>query len=381
MKIGQIVSTYPPYYGGMGNVVFQTASELARQGHEVEVLTPQYKEPIKKEVEFARRLRPSLRYGNAARLGNIAKHLDEFDLVHLHYPFFGTANIVRRWKKKTNKPLVLTYHMDTRAPGWKGLIFKMYAKFWMPKILEVADKIIVSSFDYANACDASEIYKENKEKWTELPFGIDTNRFQARNKPEALLKRYGLNPDIPTILFVGAMDRAHYFKGIPDLLKALTITKQKDFNFQCIFIGDGELKNNYEMKARGLGLSKEVRFIGFVTDEELPYHYNLADLFVLPSTSANEAFGMVLLEAMASSVPVIASDLPGVRQVAQDGGITVPYKKPLLLSDEIIIFLNYSVQEMKEFKRNVRIITEKKYAWPQIAINLEKIYNSLLTKY
>ena len=115
MRIAHIVCSYPPYYSGMGNVVYQTASELAKLDHEVEVLTPgQYEakeikkleepseekhEPdLQRRIDYATRLKPSLKYGNAARLPQIRGELDRFDLVHLHYPFFGTANLVRKWK-------------------------------------------------------------------------------------------------------------------------------------------------------------------------------------------------------------------------------------------------------------------------------------------
>ena len=142
MRIAHIVCTYPPYYGGMGNVVFQTAHELVKLGHEVEVYTPQYMEAkeirsaeapparthapeIEERIDYATRLTPTLAYGNAARIPEVTKELDQFDIVHLHYPFFGTANLVRKWKlRHPDRPLVITYHMDTRGPGWKDSFLK-----------------------------------------------------------------------------------------------------------------------------------------------------------------------------------------------------------------------------------------------------------------
>ena len=198
MKIAHIVSTYPPYFGGMGNVVFQTAGYLSGLGHEVMVLTPKYyerkeirseeapeahthSEELQEEIDYAKRLKTPLSYGNAAYMPQVKNELDDFDIVHLHYPFFGTANMVRKWKlRNPHKPLVITYHMDTRSGGWKGLVFKYYAKYWMPRILNSADKIIASSFDYIEASDAREIFKENTDKWIELPFGVDANRFHPR---------------------------------------------------------------------------------------------------------------------------------------------------------------------------------------------------------
>ncbi len=396
MRIAHIVSTYPPYYSGMGNVVFQTASELAKLGHEVEVFTPQYYEdkevrpadtPVAKkhnaelesQIKSVNRLTPSIQYGNAARIPSIKRELDDFDLVHLHYPFFGTANIVRKWKiKNPKKPLVITYHMDPRSDGWKGLLFKLYAKYYMPKILSTADKIIVSSLDYAMVSDASSIYKSNKEKLVDLPFGVDTKRFHPREKPEALFNRHNLDQNTPTIVFVGGMDAAHHFKGIPVLLKALLLLKENKTPIQTVLVGEGNLKEQFELQATAYGIAGQVRFVGRISDEELPFYYNMGDLFVLPSTSQGEAFGMVLLESMASGVPVLASDLPGVRTVALDGGQVVSPNNHIELAESIMGYFQ-DTNNPEFWKTETRRIVEEKYSWTSIIGKLDKIYTELVS--
>lgn len=396
MKIAHIVCTYPPYYGGMGNVVFQTVSELAKRGHETVVFTPQYvtedeikdidatperthDEHIQTNIDFAKRLTPTLRYGNAARMPALARELDAFDMVHLHYPFFGTANVVRKWKlRNPHKPFVLTYHMDTRSSGWKGLVFAMYSRFWMPKIINAADVCIVSSFDYLEASDAALLYKKNPKKWVELPFGVDTNRFAPRVPEDALYNSLGLDPALPTILFVGGMDKAHYFKGIPKLLDALVMLKGTNaWPVQAVCVGKGSLRREFELRAKGMGLEKYVRFTGGVSDEQLPLFFNLADVLVLPSTTKGEAFGMVLLEAMASGVPVIASDLPGVRSVATQGGVTVEPGNAADLADAIMgFFVNSTMQQ--HWKERVRSVAEERYAWGPIVDGLEEVYGKVV---
>src|SRR3989344_3398566 len=219
MKIAHIVCTYPPYYGGMGNVAFEMASGLANLGHTVNVFTPQYYSSeeirpkktlplprhapdVRERVDYARRLKPSFQYGNAARMPELKRELDAFDIVHLHYPFFGTAGIVRGWKRRHgDRPLVITYHMDTRGPGWKGLIFKLYSRFWMPNILGSADCITASSFDYLEGSEARKLFHEKRERWAELPFGVDIDRFHL-GEPITESREQ-------TILFVGGMDAPH----------------------------------------------------------------------------------------------------------------------------------------------------------------------------
>ncbi len=399
MKIAHIVCTYPPYYGGMGNVVFQTVSHLADLGHEVEVITPLYYSEENKFTErqedvdigehvsaqeemqnYGRRLKPSVQYGNAAVLPQIGRELDQFDLVHLHYPFFGTAGLVRKWKlKNPNKPLVITYHMDTRAPGWKGLIFKYYSKFWMPKILNSADALIVSSFDYIESSDASEIFGKNKDKWHEIPFGVDLERFKPKEKPEDLFETLGLSAELPTVLFVGGMDRAHYFKGVPVLLRALAELKKKENPVQCVLIGDGDLRADFEMQTKVSRLSSLVKFVGKISNEDLPDYYNLSDLLVLPSINQGEAFGMVLLEAMASGVPVVASDLPGVRSVAKDGGMVIRPNNSEELAEAIHNYFTENINRDK-FSQDVRKVTVDKYDWKKLTLCLNNIYQQLASK-
>ncbi len=387
MKIAHIVSTYPPYYGGMGNVVFETASRLSARGHTVEVFTPEYKREGQSEEEkgaiedredFGRRLKSPISYGNAAYLPELRQELDSFDLVHLHYPFFGSAGLVSRWKKRNpDKPLVVTYHMDTRSNGLKGLFFKLYAEWFMPAILTSADILIASSFDYVKVSDARDIYTKYHEKWIELPFGVDTNRFQPREKPLFLFERYNLDPELPTVMFVGGMDRAHYFKGVSVLLQALALCKSQNIPLQAVLVGEGDVRHEYELIARSLGLLELVRFVGKVSYEELPLHYAMGDVSVLPSTTVGEAFGMVLLESMATGIPVLASDLPGVRKIALEGGEVCTPGSARDLSEMLTNFFSSAV-DREGIGSKARQVIEEKYDWETVIGDLEKEYQKLV---
>ena len=398
MKIAHIVCRYPPYYGGMGNVAFEMAQGLQARGHDVVVYTPDYfssseirdvDDPsgdhdtsLQKTIDQVKRLTPSVSYGNAARLPQLKIELDKFDLVHLHYPFFGTAHLVAQWKKKhPDKPLVLTYHMDARSTGWKGLIFRYYAKYVMPRIVTAADVVHVSSLDYIQSSDARYLYTQTPEKFFPLPFGVNGNRFFPGDKPLRLFTHYGLDSAYPTVVFVGGMDPAHYFKGIPDFLKALLLLKKQDQLPQVIFVGDGALRHEFELEATAYGIADRVRFVGRVSDEALPEHYRMGDVFVLPSIHQGEAFGMVLLEAMASGLSVIASDLPGVRTVARDGGIVVPPRDPASLAEALSAFFSQSTEYRRTLSQQARQAVEQTYSWERICTNLEQLYVGLVEKH
>jgi glycosyltransferase involved in cell wall biosynthesis len=148
-----------------------------------------------------------------------------------------------------------------------------------------------------------------------IPNGVDTDRFRPGLDGSAVRERHGIAPGAPLAVFVGALDRPHYFKGLPGLQEAVAWLPQAS----VLVVGDGALRATYERQASELGIADRVHFAGRVSDEELPLHYAAADVTVLPSVTRGEAFGLVLVEAMACGRPVVATSLPGVRTVVRDG--------------------------------------------------------------
>ena len=328
MKVVHLVCTFPPYRGGMGGSVQQMVERLAvaQHSYDINVVCPAYGrrfDPAEKRLSASRpyritRLPSWFSFGNAAILRRLGQIWRSADIVHLHYPFYGTDALVW-WLKKScpRTKLVIHYHMDPQASGWRGWLFKVFQKLFLARLLKQADAITCASLDYWRSSAAGQLDLDVADKLFEVPFRVDTDRFQPRAKDIVRLSQLGLKADQPTILMVGGLDKAHYFKGVDIFLQALARLKQVDsgFGYQGIIIGAGDLKNSYQVLARELGLADQVCFAGSVDSASLPRFYNLADLFILPSINRCEAFGLVLLEAMASGLPCLASDLPGVRQV------------------------------------------------------------------
>lgn len=288
-------------------------------GHEVVVFSPKYGDgkPVQDGGKYRLELlAPIFKYGNAAFIPQLIWKLHGFDAVILHYPFFGASELflLMGLKPKT----VVFYHMDVRGRGILGIIFRIHQRYIMPLILGRAGKIIVTSLDYARSGALRSLVAKHPEKFTEIPLGVDTERFVPRERDQELLAKIKIAPQSKIILFVGGLDSAHYFKGVPVLLRAF-----QEFisatSYKLIIVGDGNLRVEYEKLAKELGIGERVIFVGSASDEDLPKYYNLADLFVLPSIDSSEAFGLVILEALASGVPVIASNLPGVRTLAGVG--------------------------------------------------------------
>jgi glycosyltransferase involved in cell wall biosynthesis len=238
-------------------------------------------------------------------------------------------------------------------------------------MLKAADRIIVSTLDYAAASDIGHFMGDSrlKDKFAEIPFGVDGEVFRPAPRDEELAGKYGISPEDKVILFTGGLDKAHYFKGMHILIKAFATIQDS----RLLIVGRGNLRSHYEALARDAGISDSVIFAGKVGDEELAKHYNLADVFVLPSVDKSEAFGLVLLEAMACGKPVVASDLPGVRQVAADGGLTFKAGDADDLAEKMAYLLNND-DERKRLGEKGRRATEEKYDWKKVAEDLEKIY-------
>lgn len=314
MKIANIACAWPPYASGMANGAKQV-SDLLRAQHEVEDFSPLH-------------LRPWLKYGHGAVLPQLLFKLRSFDYIYLHYPFFGTAEIVWLFKLFAKRPkLIIHYHMATdRLTGLARLLS------WPNKLIErslfrQAEAVVSASFDYIKHSPLRDQLEKQPDRFYEIPFGLDikqylpsklrretTNPLVAKaqaiisNINDNLIKRQRLE-----ILFVGGLDKAHYFKGINILLEALSGLAPERWRLNII--GDGDLRSSYEEMVQKLMLTKSVRFLGRVDEADLVRAYQTADLFILPSINSHEAFGIVLIEALACGVPVIASDLPGVRSV------------------------------------------------------------------
>jgi glycosyltransferase involved in cell wall biosynthesis len=189
--------------------------------------------------------------------------------------------------------------------------------------------------------------------------------------------RYGFKPTDRVILFVGALDRAHYFKGVQVLMQALDLLS--DRSVRLLVVGDGDWREAYQHKAAVLGLEEQVVFCGRVPDDELPLHYACSDLLVLPSTTRGEAFGVVLLEAMACGKPVVASNLPGVRSVVADGqdGLLVRPRDVNDLAEKMQVLLD-DPERRRQMGLRGRSKVEEKYDWPTIIPRLVRTYEEVL---
>ncbi len=382
MKIAQVVCRFKPYKGGISNVAYDYALGLSKLGHQVTVFTPLYHKSDN-DVRFDEfevvRLKPWFKFGNAGFLPQLGKLIKDFDIVNLHYPFFGGAEVIWGLKRqeKERLKLVINYQMDVLGTGLKKIVFRLYNRFLMPKIISSADKIIVSSLDYAQNSDIKALFDTHSQKFEVIPPGVDLNKFSPTAKDPDLLSKFKIKPDDKILLFIGGLDRAHYFKGLEFLISSY---KNLDSDkIKILIVGDGDLKAKYQKQVLDLALLDQILFTGPVSDADLPRYYNLADAVILPSIDQSEAFGIVLIEAMACAKPVIAADLAGVRSVFINNMSGLSFE--VLNQEDLVIKIRkllFNDDYRSKMGQAARERTEKTYNQQTLILQLENLYKKLV---
>lgn len=264
------------------------------------------------------------------------RHRDAFDIVHLH-GFSQKSVLVVLLARLLRKKIILTIHTADHDEA-SGVKRRGWLAYWAYR---QADRFVAISSRIAHNYLAAGLPKD--KLWI-APNGLDVSRFHPASRAERETARRelgGLSPDLYWILFVGFFSRE---KG-PDVLFEAWLRLQAlgAPPSGLLFVGatdsvyhevDHSLAEQIGRRAVELGMTERVRFTGAIADVERAYH--AADLFVMPST--REAFGMVLVEAMASALPAIAVDIAGVTdEIIADGhtGVLVPANDPDALASAL----------------------------------------------
>lgn len=353
---------------------FHTAKLLASE-HQATVFTPRYKS----NTSFTKAngvnvvaLKPWTSLGNAALLPQLVWRLWKFDAVHLHYPFFGAQEFLRFLPKRVK--LVVTYHMVAEAPGVKGWLLRRLSRWSEAYLGRRASLLLAQTQDHLETVALPRV--GHKLKWHVLPPGVG-EAYQPGEPSAALERSLGIPEHMPVVLFVGSLDAAHAFKGVSVLLNALAHLRHH--TWRLVVVGKGNARPTYEAEAKRLGLYRQVQFVGFVPEPELPNYFRLSSVCVLPATSGAETFGLVLLQAMACGIPVIASRLPGVRTVVREGhtGLLVPPSDSVALAAALDELLG-NPNEARTMGDHGQRLVEAEYRWEVVGTRLRELYRTAL---
>jgi glycosyltransferase involved in cell wall biosynthesis len=380
MRIAQVSATYPPYWSGTGAVCHYSSRELARQGHEVHVFTTLYPESKpEEEMEGVKvhRLKPLFQIGNAPLLLELLG-LKGFDLLHLHYPFIFGSEMISFVSQIRKMPYVITYHNDLIGRGLRHWIFSAYSCLTIRYGLYPAVRCLTVSNDHALSSRLESTFLKRNFTLIEVPNGVDISQFKYI--PEGASKvreKIRVAQNDLLFLFVAALDRAHHFKGLDILLQS--IANLKFNNFRLLIIGDGDLKPEFETLSNRLGLEERVSFTGAICNKDLAAYYSAADVTILPSMPP-ESFGLVLIESMACGTPVIASNLPGLRTVVEQGvdGYLVPAGDASALTDALHLVAGMTAEARRAMGLEGRRKVVLRYDWHLIGEKLEAIYQDVL---
>jgi glycosyltransferase involved in cell wall biosynthesis len=383
LRIAHVTATFPPYQGGTGTVCYYNTRELARRGHDVTVFTAAMDGVLEHETlegVQVRRLRSVARVGNAALLPQLVPVLSRFDIIHLHLPFIAGGELTSLAAALHRVPLVVTYHSDLVRDGtWRDLVFQ--AATWSSRraVLMRADAVLFVSEGHAETCDQRAVYRMRRGGCRVLPNGVDTTLFQPGLDREETRRRLGMSAEHPVVGFVGALDRAHHYKGLEILMTALSGDELG--HVQLLVVGDGDWKEHYQRRAAALQLDGRTTFLGKVGHESLPPLYRACDVLAVPSL-VPESFGLVIAESFACGTPALVSDGPGVRSLVEHGtsGLLVPPGDVRALRQGLVELLAMPDDTRKAMGEAGRRKVEECYTWQRVGCFLDRTYADVMAK-
>ncbi|MBI5399343.1 glycosyltransferase family 4 protein [Candidatus Saganbacteria bacterium] len=381
MKIVMLVPYFYPHTGGTEKYVKDLSTGLANLGHQITIISnnlPTDKSaPAEEMMGSVKIIRlPAydfLGYLPVSSAFNL-EMVKDCDIIHVHVPAYG---FMRAVAGKVKQPVIGTYHLDvslpdhfagTYIPAWLRKFVEffadMYASFLIPKI----DAMITTTEAYAAASPIMHKFPRRV-----IPIGIFYDQIDAAQK------KLGLNPSKKRrnqILFLGRLAEnkgcAYIVKALPEILASFPDTK-------LIICGQGEEEAHLRSMISSLGIEKSIEFYGVLNFEQLVEFFYTSMVYVFPSTSNLESFGIVQLEAMANYTPVIATDIPGPNMVIERDktGVIVPVKDSKALAEKVKWFLA-NPDKAIEMGQAGRRLVETKYDWKTICAQIVDLYKEIL---
>ncbi|MHB8605103.1 MAG: glycosyltransferase family 4 protein [Thermoplasmatota archaeon] len=375
MRIALATPYYDPHVGGVESHVRSIALELARRGHEIDVLTTRLPGAAREEVRggvTVRRLREAFNLFTTPVNPGLANALAEgrYDLVHSHSPPPVTSYLAARAARRARLPHVLTYHCDLEIPVVGGaLLVEIYRRTLGRATVRQADAVIATTRTYAST--SRSLWQRDDVRV--IPNPVDAERFRPDVECAFVRRRHRIG-ERRIALFVG---RLSHHKGVEEFIASAAFTPE---NVVHLVVGDGPRRNAFEALAARVPRGK-VLFAGRVDSRDLPGYYAASDLSALPSTSRLEAFGIAALEAMASARPVVVSRIPGVSDVVVEGE-TGLLAEPLDARDlaEQIAALAQDPETARAMGKRARERVLERFTVARVVDELEKVYGEVLAK-
>lgn len=319
MNILMMTNTFTPHIGGVARSVETFSAAYRRQGHRVLVVAPEFEGMDEDEIDVVRI--PAIQHFNGSDFsvvlplyGLLASAVEDFrpDIIHSHHPFLlgGTA---LRLARRYDLPLIFTHHT----------MYEQYTHYVPGDSQAMKQFVIQLATSYANLCDlvfapsqsVAEVLR-GRGVLTPIevvPTGVDVQAL-ARGSGPGFREAKAIPADA---LVIGHLGRLAPEKNLEFLATAVAAYLLTDSRAHFLLIGSGPAEKIIQQIFAGKNLTPRLHHVTLLEKPQLASGYQAMDIFVFASRS--ETQGMVLTEAMAAGVPVVALDAPGVREVVVDG--------------------------------------------------------------
>ncbi|MFJ8634589.1 glycosyltransferase family 4 protein [Streptomyces sp. NPDC093568] len=352
--IVQITPYYPPALGGLERVVSNLAREQAKR-HDVEVLTTALRTEgmprVAREDGVVVHRHRAVEVAHTALAPGMAAHLARLPrdaVLHLHCAHALLPEMVALASRLRGTRFLLHFHLDVDASGPLGALLPHYKEHVFGRVLRSAAGVI--ALTEGQKAFLTGAYRVLADRVHVVPNGVADTYFMPAREPA---------PGPLNLLYVGRLDVQ---KNVPRLLNALRLTRQE---IRLRIVGDGELRGRLQEQAAGL----DVEFSGALLGEDLVKAYADADAFVLPSDK--EGMPLVVLEAMAAGLPVVATDVPGTRELVDGTGLLAAPEPAALATalDSVAADLVLRAELARASTERAR-----NYSWQTVARLVDDVY-------
>jgi len=382
---------------GSERVLYEQCTRLARKGHEVYLLTrrlPFHQSPGEtidgvKEWRYSFRKKLSYPFLKSIFLDcrhsfNSIQKNSFFHIINFHQPFSAAGVLSSRASRSI--PTVYTCHslsfQEYASKSPPPANSKEWISYWMQRfgrklvekrVLKKSDSIVVLS-DYTRE-NLKKAYGLPTAKIDVIPGGVNLNRFRPHEDKQSLRHRLGIPNGHFTLLTVRNLEPR---MGLENLILAFKKILEEKTHVSLVVGGEGPLTQDLKSLAREIGVEDSVKFIGYIPDEELPYYYQMADLFILP-TRELEGFGLVTVEALASGLPVLGTPVGGTKEILAHMGSEYLFSDSTPDSMAGLILKSMQTwatnpESYNQISRKCRKVAEKYYSWNTHIERLENLF-------
>ena len=383
MHIGIFSETFLPQINGAVVSICNINKELIKRGHKVTVFSVGEGHEKIDRYEVYRfkgwevKGYPEYKYMAPDHYAWKLMKSKDVDIIHSRTAF-PMGVVAKRLAQRTRKPIIGTF--DTPITDYvhyvrpfgsvqpTKYILEGIARKWMKKYYGWCDVVTVPS-ETTKKKLLSWGFKDNIEV---VSNGIDTKKFNSENYDKKLKEKLCPKGE-KLILHVGRITKE---KRVTELLKIAKILDNKKLKFKLLVVGGGPELDNVKLQTKSLGLQKKIIYPGYISQKDLPKYYASADLFLTASTV--ETQGLVLLESLASGLPVIGADAEAIPELIKNGknGFLFKSGKPKQAADQVEQVLKDENLRKSLSKNTVKYV--KPHSIESVCTEWERIYKGLV---